>query len=150
MFYELVVESNMERMGIRMMKKGFVVSCMMGLLFLSCINSVKKESVLADKAFSIQRISEMTLKLENTENSEKKTVLAGWVLDASSGEGLPGVDVLLLDNGSGAVKVKKATSIEGYFRIVSDKIKMNDTLYFEYPGYKKLSIKISGLVSYKN
>ena len=78
-------------------------------------------------------------------------MLAGWVVDASSGEGLPGVDVLLMNSGSGVVKKKKATSIEDCFRIVSDKISLEDKLSLQYPGYKKLEINVSGLiVSQKN
>lgn len=134
-------------MGIRMVKKGFIISCMMSLMILSCTHAVKKESVLADKTFSIQRVSEMSLKLDNVENSAEKTVLAAWVIDASSGEGLPGVDVLLVDETGGAVKLKKATSPEGYFRIVSDKIDMRDKLSLQYIGYDSRTYTISELIN---
>ena len=120
--------------------------CFAGMIVLSCTNGPRKGQNPPLRDFSVQSVSEMLVDLEVIKETGTATVLAGWVRDASSGEELPGVDVVLMDADKGAVKLKKATSLEGYFRIVSDKIDVRDKLSLQYIGYDSRIYTISELV----
>jgi hypothetical protein len=68
------------------------------------------------------------------ENQDPETI-SGTVLNASTDEILEGVNIINLNNVTGAI-----TDAEGIFKI---RAKVNDTLYFSFLGFKTLQVRVT-------
>lgn len=85
------------------------------------------------KTYGIYAPEEMTKKLEGTLLQQ----VSGTVTDATTGESLPGVNILLKGTNTGT-----STNGEGDFELTVESLQ--DTLVFSYIGYERLEVPING------
>lgn len=75
--------------------------------------------------------------IESDRNEKYQETLSGSVRDASTGEPLPGVNVVITGTSSGTT-----TDLNGNFELTIPSL--NDTLIFSYIGYQSLEVPIDG------
>lgn len=74
--------------------------------------------------------------LPETYAQERNKLIKGKVVDATNGEALPGVNVLIKGTSEGTT-----TDLDGAFTL---KVANNDELQFSYIGYKTMTMSVSG------
>ncbi|MFN3800166.1 SusC/RagA family TonB-linked outer membrane protein [Belliella pelovolcani] len=72
----------------------------------------------------------------STSQTLQENILRGRVIDSETGEGLPGVNIILVGKRSGTV-----TDIDGNYSI---RVEQDDIISFSYVGFKKQEIRFSG------